>query len=32
MEALERRLDQLHKTLDEIRKSHPEAKNTPEKK
>jgi hypothetical protein len=32
MEALERRLEQMRKTLDDLRSSHPEAKNTPEKK
>jgi hypothetical protein len=32
MEALERRLEQMHKTLDDLHKSHPEAKDSPEKK
>jgi hypothetical protein len=32
MEALERRLEQVHKTLNELRGAQPEAKNSPEKK
>jgi hypothetical protein len=32
MEALEHRLEQMHKTLDELRSAQPEAKNSPEKR